>query len=241
MSAFIKPLPLQLLSIKFDLPVMIAAAVSLIAMAWDGVLSRFEGAILLGGALVYTIVLVHLARRERGAIQREFAQEYRSSTLMSSARSAAAVSRDLGLMICGIGVTVWGADLLVKGAVDIARLLGVSDVIIGLTIVAIGTSAPELATTVVATFKDERDVAVGNLVGSSIYNILAILGATCIAASDGIHVSREILLIDLPLAAAVAIVCAPVFTSDRLISRWEGAFFVACYLSYLGWLVFIRA
>lgn len=241
LSALIRPLPLHLRSIKLDLPVMIVAAIALVGMAWDGVLSRFEGTLLLGAAVLYTIVLVHLTGRERAAIKREFAEEYGVPSAGSSARSGTGMAWYVGLMVCGIAVTVWGADLLVSGAVGIARQLGVSDAIIGLTIVAIGTSAPELATTAVATFKDERDVAVGNLVGSSIYNILAILGITCIAAPDGVHVSREILLIDLPLAAAVAVVCAPVFTSDRLISRWEGAFFVVSYLAYLASLIVMRA
>src|SRR5690606_35047688 len=103
------------------------------------------------------------------------------------------------------------------------------------------TSAPELATTVVATLKDERDVAVGNLVGSSISNILIILGLTCLAAPRGIDVSDDVLKIDLPLAAAVAIACYPVFRSDREVSRREGIVFVSIYLAYMATLILLRA
>src|SRR5690606_26226163 len=125
------------------------------------------------------------------------------------------------VLVVGIGLTILGARLLVAGASDLARMIGVSEVVIGLTIVAIGTSAPELATTVVATYKDDRDVAIGNLIGSSISNILVILGITCIASPSGVDVSTDVLWIDLPIAAAVAIACYPVFRSDRMVTRLE--------------------
>ena len=112
---------------------------------------------------------------------------------------------------------------------------------VGLTIVAIGTSAPELATTIMGTLKNERDIAIGNLIGSSTYNILFILGATCLASPAGVPVDASLRYIDLPLAALVALVCVPVFASDRLISRKEGACFVAAYAVYLGTLIFWRA
>jgi cation:H+ antiporter len=124
--------------------------------------------------------------------------------------------------------------------VAIARQQGVSDAFIGLTIVAIGTSAPELVTTLIATLKNERDVAIGNLIGSSIYNILVILGLTLLASPGGVDVSDEILWIDLPLAALVALVCLPVFRSDRQVSRKEGAAFVAAYVVYLASLIWLR-
>lgn len=240
LSAAMRPLSLQRLSIRLDLPVMVAASLALVGMAWDGMLSRTDGFLLLGAAVLYTIVLIHFTRRERAVTYREAAREHGASPVAPPPMGFRNALLYFGLVIVGIAVTVWGADLLVNGAVGIARTVGVSDAIIGLTIVAIGTSAPELATTAVATLRNERDVAVGNLLGSSSYNILAILGATCVAAPGGVQVSSEILLIDLPLAAAVALVCIPVFTSDRRISRWEGAFFVVAYLAYLTWLLATR-
>ncbi|WP_439590328.1 sodium:calcium antiporter [Hydrogenophaga sp.] len=123
---------------------------------------------------------------------------------------------------------------------NLAKAYGVSDAFIGLTILAIRTYAPELATTLVATLKDDRDVAIGNLIGSSIYNVLVILGLTCMLAPDGVDVSQEILWIDLPLSAVVAIVCYPVFKSERFVSRREGIAFVLAYIAYFSSLVFLR-
>jgi len=240
LSAAMRPLPLQLQSIRLDVPVMIASALALLVMAFDGVLSRVDGLVLLAAACVYLATLIRLSRRESAAMVREYAEEFGPQALKTE-RGALAKSWDGLLLAVGIALTVLGADLLVAGAADLARAFGVSDAIIGLTIVAIGTSAPELATTVVSTIKDDRDVAIGNLLGSSITNILVILGLTCLAASDGVDVSPDVLRIDLPLAAAVAIVCWPVFRSDRTVSRREGVAFVAAYLVYLTTLVFVRA
>jgi cation:H+ antiporter len=243
LSALVRPLPLHLLSIKLDVPVMIATALALILMAWDGLLSRQEGLALLFAAVIYTIALVHLSRNESPAMRREFAEEYGTSP---SSASLPRSQWSLGvwnalLLLVGMALTVLGAELLVFSATSIAQAYGVSDAVIGLTILAVGTSAPELATTLVATVKDDRDVAIGNLIGSSIYNVLVILGLTCVIAPGGIDVSREILWIDLPLAALVAIVCLPVFRSGRLVSRREGGLFVTAYLGYMGSLLFLRA
>lgn len=240
MSAAIRRLPLELLSIRLDVPVMIGAALVLIAMAWNGVISRLEGFILLAGAIVYTIALIRLSKRESPAMRKEYEEEFGQQVLVTKRGTGVALA-NIGILIVGIALTVLGANLLVSGAVDIAILLGVSDAVIGLTIIAIGTSAPELATTIVATVKDDREVAVGNLIGSSISNILVILGLTCIAAPNGVDVSRDILWFDLPLAAAVAIACYPVFRSDKMVSRTEGFVFVALYLIYFITLVFVRS
>jgi len=239
LSAWLRPLALHLLSIKLDVPVMIATALALILMAWDGVLSRNEGLLLLFAAVIYTVALVRLSRRESGAMRREFAEEYGAERVMPPPGAALPYTPwGLGvwnalLLLAGMAITVLGAELLVSSATSIAQAYGVSDAVIGLTILAIGTSAPELATTLVATVKDDRDVAIGNLIGSSIYNVLVILGLTCVVAADGIDVSREILWIDLPLAALVAMVCLPVFRSGQAVSRREGAMFVVAYLAYL--------
>ncbi len=244
LSAWLRPLPLQLLSIRLDLPVMVASAVVLVMMAWDGVLSRTEGAILMVSAIGYTVTLLRLSRRDTAPVGKEFAKElakdYEAPPLKPRAGGAAAALEG-ALLVFGLGVIVIGADVLVSGATGLARAFGVTDAVIGLTIVAIGTSAPELATTVVSTIRGERDIAVGNLIGSSIYNILVILGLTCLVSPGGIAVSREILLVDLPLAALVALVCVPVFRSGQVISRLEGGCFVVAYLVYLTTLIFIRA
>lgn len=240
LSAVIRPLPIRSLTVRIDVPVMITSALTLVVMAWDGVLSRVEGLVLLLAAIAYTATVVQLSRLESAAMRREFAEEYGASALKPG-RGAARGAWHALLLLAGMGVTVLGAQLLVSGAAEIARDWGVPEAVIGLTIVAIGTTAPELVTTLMATLKNDRDVAIGNLIGSSIYNILVILGLTCVAAPGGVDVSDDILRFDLPLAAAVALVCLPVFRSDRLVSRREGAAFVAAYLAYLAWLLFARS
>ncbi len=239
LSACWRPLPTRSLSVKLDVPVMIAAALTLLLMSWDGVLSRLEGACLVVAAVVYTVVLVRLTRGETGAMRHEFAQEFGSRAMQAGHGWRQAVGHAL-LLCVGMAVTVLGAELMVAGAVELARSVGVSDAFIGLTIVAIGTSAPELVTTLLATYRNDRDVAIGNLIGSSVYNILVILGLTMVVAPHGVEVSREIMWIDLPLAALVAMVCLPVFRSDRMVSRKEGALFVAAYVTYLTSLVVWR-
>lgn len=239
LSAALKPLPLHQLSIRLDVPVMIGAAVILFLMALDGVISRIEGIFLFIAAIVYVIVLIRMSKKESVSLKKEYEEEYSTKALLKKPGTLAITGNSV-LLIVGIGLSVFGANLLVDGSVDIALSLGVSEALIGLTIVAIGTSAPELATTIMATIKNDRDVAIGNLIGSSISNILVILGLTTIASPHGVDVSKDILWLDLPLAAAVAIACYPVFRSNKMVSRTEGIVFVSLYLVYLSSLILLR-
>ncbi len=239
LSAAIRPLPIRLQSIRLDVPVMIGSAVALILMALDSVLSPAEGAALLLAAVLYTVALVRGTRRESAATRREFAEEFGAARLLAGRRRTQFAAQS-ALLVGGMALTVFGADLLVDGAVAIARAHEVSDAFIGLTIVAIGTSAPELATTIVATYRDDRDVAIGNLIGSSIYNILVILGVTMVVAPDGVEVGGDVLWVDLPLGVIVAALCLPVFRSGQMVSRTEGVVAVAAYVAYLATLVTLR-
>lgn len=144
-------------------------------------------------------------------------------------------------LLAGIAVIVVGSDWLVDGAVAVARTAGISDALIGLTIVAIGTSAPELVTTVIGTLRNDRDIAIGNLLGSSIYNILAILGITCLFPAGGLTVEPHLVHIDIPVMTLVTLACVPVFLSGRRVSRTEGGLFVGSYLIYLTYLILARA
>ena len=156
---------------------------------------------------------------------------------LNSGAAAGATARHVAMTLAGIVVVVVGAEMLVHGAVGIARGLGVSDAPIGLTIVAIGTSAPELVTTVVSTVRGERDIAIGNLLGSSIYNILLILGITCLVPPHGLALGSALVWIDIPIMVAAALVCIPIFASGRRIHRAEGAAMVVAYLAYLTFLI----
>jgi cation:H+ antiporter len=137
----------------------------------------------------------------------------------------------------GLVLLVFGAGWLVDSAVAIASALGVSELVIGLTIVAAGTSLPEVATSVVATMRGERDIAVGNVVGSSIFNILIILGITAIIAPDGIKVPETAMEFDLPFMVAVAVACLPIFFTGYRIDRGEGFVFLAYYVAYTMYLI----
>lgn len=244
LSAAIRPLPTRSLSVRLDVPVMIATAVALLVMAMDGVLTRAEGLGLLLAAVVYTVALVQLSRQEAPDTRLAFrdALAAQAPPRLNMPTGAAAWAWNGALLLAGMALAVLGAELLVAGAVELAKAYGVSDAFIGLSIVAIGTSAPELVTTMISTLRNDRDVAIGNLIGSSIYNVLVILGLTMVAApTSGVDVSAEVLWIDLPLAALVAIVCLPVFRSDRLVSRREGIGFVLAYAVYLGSLLLWRS
>ena len=140
------------------------------------------------------------------------------------------------LIAVGLGLLVLGARWLVSGSVQLAHMFGVSDLLVGLTIVSAGTSMPELATSVVASLRGERDIAIGNVIGSNIFNLLAVLGASA-AVSGSIPVATAALRFDLPIMVAVAIACLPIFFTGGRISRWEGGLFLAYYLAYVGYLI----
>lgn len=235
LSALILPLPLRLQTVRFDLPAMIAAALAMLVVAWDGVITRMEGALLIGAGFVYSGIIVAMARRERKAIQAEFAREFGDP--LAGAGPVLDMIKIVSALGVGIAIVVFGADWLVEGASNLARIWGVSDAFIGLTIVAIGTSSPELVTTIVSTLKKERDIAIGNILGSSVYNIVFILGVICLVPAQGVAVSRELIAINIPVMAAAALACAPAFLTGRQVSRLEGGFFVAAYLGYMAYLV----
>lgn len=236
LSAMLSPLALEMRTLRLDLPMMTTAALLLLVMIADGLLTRMEGLVLVAAGLGYTLFVIYGARREKRAVKVEFAKEYRLAR-QSTFRDI--VSSIVGLAI-GVAIILVGADWLVNGAIDLARTLGVSDAFIGLTIVAVGTSAPELVTTVVSTLRQERDIAVGNLLGSSVYNILVILGVTALVPSSGISVEAELTRVDVPIMALAALVCIPVFISGRRVSRAEGALLLGAYVIYIVQIVATR-
>ncbi|PEG42276.1 sodium:calcium antiporter [Mycolicibacterium agri] len=234
LSALLLPLAIELRTLRFELPVMAVAALLLWALAADGVLSRWDGAVLAICAIVYTVVLVAAARRESAQFTTELAA---TSFKPRTTDDRRAVTRYVAMTLGGIVVVVIGAEWLVDAAVDMARGFGVSDAFIGLTVVAIGTSAPELVTTVVSTLRKERDIAIGNLLGSSIYNLLLILGVTCLIPAHGLALPAALVRIDIPVMVAVALVCIPIFISGRRVSRAEGGAMVLAYLCFLAFVL----
>ncbi len=233
LSALVAPLLVQQQLIRIDVPVMIACSVLLLLLALDGGISRLDGFILFAGLLAYIGFLLKTARRESPEVQ----AEYLEGVDISEADGKPHWGRNLAYIGAGLVMLVLGSNWLVDGAVALARSFGVSELVIGLTIVAAGTSLPELATSVMASFRGERDIAVGNVVGSNIFNILCVLGLSAVVSPSGIRVAESALQFDIPVMIAVAVACLPVFFAGRVITRGNGALLFAYYFIYTGFLV----
>ncbi len=224
LSALAAPLVIARKLVRLDIPIMIAVSLLLLVLALDGRIGRFDGVLLVAGALGYTVFSVRISRTD-------------ASSDDPSAKPAGRVWLAFGLILVGLALLVFGARWFVGGAVELARSFGVSELVIGLTIVAAGTSLPEVATSVVAALRGERDVAVGNVVGSNILNILAILGLCGVVAAEGVAVSPAVLRFDLPVMIAVAFATLPLAIARGRIGRWEGLLFLVAYALYAGYLV----
>jgi cation:H+ antiporter len=234
LTALIAPLVVSRQIIRLDVPIMIGASLLTWALAWDGSLSRLDGALLFAGIVAYTAFLIISSRRDKtAAADDEFATEFG----LNEAPKPYAGLINLGLIMVGLVLLVSGSNFLVEGAVNLARALGLSELVIGLTVVAVGTSLPELATSVMAAIKGERDIAVGNIVGSNIFNLLCVLGLASLVSPSAIPVAANALAFDFPVMIAVAIACLPIFFNGHCINRWEGAVFIGYYALYTTYLV----
>jgi len=231
-SAVIAPLAVSRQVIRLDVPIMISCSFLLILLGLDGNISRTDGVLLTIGIIAYTSFLIMQSRKEKETHSDEFAREY-------AVKGKENILIDLVLVAGGLGLLVLGSHWLVNGAVVIATHLGISELIIGLTIVAAGTSLPEVATSIIASMRGERDIAVGNVVGSCIFNILAVLGISGIAAPHGIHVPESALRFDIPVMTAAAVACLPIFFTGNVISRWEGKLFLFYYVAYTAYIVLV--
>jgi cation:H+ antiporter len=231
-SALIVPLVVSSQLIRRDVPLMILASILVLVLGWDGRTGRLDGLLLFGGLLAYTYWCIRQSRRESGEVQLEFAQ-----ATPRPARGVAGTLVQVGWIVGGLVLLGLGSRWLVGGAVTVAEFLGVSRLIIGLTIVAAGTSLPEVVTSIVAACRGERDIAVGNVVGSNLFNILCVLGLSSVIAPQGVAVSPVALRFDIPVMIAVAVACLPIFFTGNRISRWEGGLFFGYYVAYTSYLV----
>jgi len=232
-SALIVPLVVSQQVVRLDVPLMIAVSILTLIIGMDGKISRVDGILLFAGIIAYTAFLIYESRKESKEVQGEYAKEYGSKKETIHKSLLINMMKIFG----GLGLLVFGSRLFVDSAVHIAQLFGISELVIGLTIVAVGTSLPELATSVIAAVRGERDIAVGNVVGSNIFNILAVLGLSSIIAPDGITVSTGAKHFDIPVMIAVAIACLPFFFSGGMLVRWEGSVFLGYYVAYMVYLV----
>jgi len=231
LSALIAPLVVNAQLIRQEVPIMIGASLLLILLAADGRLGMLESVVLLALLLAYTVFLIVQSRRETAATRDEYAQALPPDRAWDRHWSVQVL-----LVLAGLALLVFGAKWLVDAAVAFARAAGVSELVIALTIVAAGTSMPEVATSVTAALKGERDIAVGNVVGSNVFNILGCLGVSGLVGG-GLPVPAAALAFDLWVMLAAAFACLPVFLTGREIARWEGGLFIGYYFAYTAFLV----
>ena len=223
LSAIVVPLVVSAQLVRIDVPIMIVISVVTWLMALDGTVARAEAALLFVSLVAYIAVQIVISRRA-GLLQDENAD-------------TGSTSMNVLFIVVGLALLVLGARWLVAAAVAMAQAFGVSELVIGLTVVAAGTSMPELATSVIAGIRGQRDIAVGNVIGSNIFNLAAVIGISGLVAGAGIPVAPAAAQIDLPIMIAVALLCLPIFLSKYTISRWDGVLFVAYYVLYTLYLI----
>lgn len=231
-SALIIPLVVHQQLIRFDVPVMIFLSLLLYGLCYDGDISRVDGMILFSLGVIYLLFLLRQSKGEKNdAVLAEYEEEYGKTS------EDPKWLRNISFVVLGMAGLVFGSEMLVRGAVTIAQFFGVSELIIGLTIVSLGTSLPEVATSVVAAMKGERDIAVGNVVGSNIFNIVLVLGISSIVAPSGIEVSGHAVSFDMLFMVGVALATLPIFFYGFRVGRLAGFSFVLFYLIYVGYLI----
>ena len=235
LSALVVPLVVSRRVVRLEVLLMISVSFLLLVLALDGNIGRPEGVLLFAGAVAYSVLSLIRSRTE-GEEDGQGERPTETEDGESGGESRGALVQ-IALILIGITLLVVGSGWLVNGAVAIAEAVGLSDLIVGLTIVAVGTSLPELATSLAAAARGERDIAVGNIIGSNIFNILVVLGVAGILTPEGVNVPSGALTFDIPVMIAATIACLPIFYTGHLIARWEGALFFGYYIVYVLYLV----
>lgn len=248
-SALVAPLVANRQLTRLDVPIGIGVSVGALLLALDGTVSRLDGLLLVVGLVGYAALQVLIARAESASARGEPPNSPDGSSVTTGAGPIPVESAaedppalwqwglDVGLVVGGLVFLVLGAGWFVEGAIEAARRLGLSELVIGLTIVAGGTSLPEFATSVLASVRGQRDIAIGNVVGSNIFNLLGVLGFSATVSPTGIAVSGSSLWFDFPVMIAAAVACLPIFYTGHRIARWEGALFLGYYGAYVAYLV----
>jgi cation:H+ antiporter len=230
LAALVRPLVVEQQLVIVDVPLVIGASVLLWVLALDGSIGMAEGAVFVALLAGYTVLSIRAGRHEPAAIE----EEYRAA--VAPPGPASSRSRDVLLLVVGIGALAGGAQALVTGATSVAQALGIPELVIGLTVVAIGTSLPEVVTSLVAAIRGQRDLAVGNVIGSNLFNILGVLGVTALVAPGGVPIAAGAVSFDIPVMTVVAVACLPLLFTGHLIRRWEGALFLGYAVAYTAYL-----
>ncbi|MDX1418946.1 MAG: calcium/sodium antiporter [Rubricoccaceae bacterium] len=228
LSALLRPLAIETKLVSWDLPVLLGSAVALVLFLLDGALARWEGAVLALGIVAYVVISVRASRQAARTV--ELPEEVREEM----AQTERPLWRSLLFVGAGLGLLVLGAEWLLAGAVGLATRMGVSEAVIGLTLVAFGTSLPELATTVVAAVRKQGEVALGNAIGSNIFNTLGVLGPAALVAPmsrDGVGDGALLVMLGVSLLTLLLL------WSGYRARRWEGALLLVVYVVYLWWVI----
>ena len=229
LSALVQPLKVDMKLLYREMPIMVGISFFLYFIGCDGMLSRLEGGILLGGISFYTFYVYRVALKEAGAIEQEY-QEFEEH--LEKGRNT--LHRDIFLIFLGLAGLVAGAHLMVHSSIYIARVFGISELVIGLTVIAVGTSLPELATSMVAATRKESDISVGNVIGSNIFNILAVLGVAALVRP--LPVNSASLRVDMPVMLFFSIFLIPMITWKFVLTRIQGLLLLVWYAAYILWL-----
>ena len=232
-TALLAPIVIAQQLIRKDAPIMLGVSLLALGLASDGNLGFGDGMVLLSGMVVYVVFALRQSRLESKKVQDEYAEEFAAKEPLATQN----MLLNMFFILAGLGLLVWGSRWLVDSAVFIAKALGVSELVIGLTIVAVGTSLPEVATSIIAALKGESDIAVGNAVGSNIFNLLGVLGLGALLAPQGISVAERVLRLDYLVMVFVALICLPIFYIDNRISRVEGTLLLGYYVLYVTYVI----
>lgn len=225
-AAMIRPIEVKARAVQRDVPVMVASTILFLVLAIDGTLSRINGLILLAAMTVYLTHNFFEARRDMSQFEEIVGDE-----VMEADPERSTWWSNLLFIVGGIAGLALGAKWMVDGAIVIAGLLGISELVIGITVVALGTSLPELATSVVAAYRDEVDISVGNVIGSNIFNLLFVLGI--VAVLGPITVGADALRIDLWVMLVISVGIWPLLRTGHVLDRREGALLLAIYVGYV--------
>lgn len=233
-AALVIPLAVSRKLVRVDVPIMIGVSGAVLLFGLDGEISRLEGVLLASGLVGYVALTLWNSRRKSA----DGDQELRES--QAAPRGGfRKLATQVAYMVAGVALLLLGSGWLVDGAVAVATAMGISELVIGLTIVAIGTSLPELATSVVAAVRGQREIAVGNAVGSNIFNVLMVLGLTAVVAPGGLDVPGAALRFDIPVMILVGFLALPIMFTRYQISRREGLLFIACYVAYVVYTILL--
>lgn len=228
-AAMIMPLIISKQLIRQDVPLMVLVSLALVVMVQDGQIQRLEALLLLVGLIAYTFFLFWQGKKQ--------GQDNVDEEVEEMLKSPVPTWQSVAYIVVGLALLVLGARLLVSSAIELATAWGVNEAVIGLTIVAAGTSLPEVVTSIVATIRGERDIAVGNVVGSNIFNILCVLGLSGLVSPTPLLAGEQMSNLDIPVMLGVALLCVPLFFAGSILNRFEGFLFMTCYVVYTWYLI----